>query len=524
MSIDITEVVKFLGQPTLAVPSELKRDILKVVTHLLSPQLERKNKKILVRHLKAGRTTSNTYKAILIESMLLELEGKPVSSLRLKKLLSEYRPSLPDGASTLATLNWRRFSGKHASDKRLTSHLDRETFFGLFNNTLAELDRVYKDVIADGERRFSRTGNVIVLTRQMIMPPHAPSVRTLEFAKNLTENHGKNVLIVCSSETTSEPTGPLVPQTVGQFSPQFLDISTVTYDGATLKFLMTGRGTFTEQAVRDTLKVMDDFDPEMILSIGAPNILAEPFSDRAFCFFYMSGHGTPMTRGQYFHTWDEPTEQEWTQMREEGVEDQHLFVSTPGYHKPEQFSSLSRSEFNLPEDAFVYAVIGLRLGDEVDTAFIDVLRKITAETNGYFLFAGRFDGFETAFDAVPDVKERCRFAGMQPDIMAVYEMCDAFLNPDRAGGGSSAAQALQAHLPVLTRPIGDVGFMVKQSPTHKTYEALAEAAVTLAKDEALYADYVAHAIQESDRLSVRNEYLQRILDEFNTFAETREAD
>lgn len=122
----------------------------------------------------------------------------------------------------------------------------------------------------------------------------------------------------------------------------------------------------------------------------------------------------------------------------------------------------------------------------------------------------------------PGLADRCHFAGMQPDIMAVYELCDAFINPDRAGGGSGAAQALQGHVPVLTRPIGDVGYMVKNAPTYESYEAMGDAAIAIANDKALHQSFIENAKKDGDRLSVRDEYLSRIMDEFEKFAEANE--
>lgn len=523
MSNDITQIVTFLAQPRLAVPEDLKNDLHKVVSTLLSPQINEDTKKILVGHLKQGRTTKDTYKAILIESMLLALEGKPASSIKLKALLAKYQPTLADGAATLSTLNWWRFSGKESADPRTRVHCDRETFYNVFDKTLEPLDALYKQVTGGSERPFARNGKVIVLTRQMIMPPHAPTVRTLEFAKNLIENHGKEVLIVCSSETTREPLGPLAPRAVGQFSPQFLDASTLNYEGHALKMVMTGRGIFSDDAVLNTLKIMDDFNPEMILSIGAPNILAEPFGDRAFCFFYMSGRDIPMTRNQHFHTWEALTPEQERTLKKEGTLGQHLFVSTPGYHRKEQHSTLAREQFGIPDDVFLFAVIGLRLASEVDEAFLKLMDKIAAETDSWFLLAGRLENYETVFDAFPRLKERAKFIGMQSDIMAVYELCNAYINPDRAGGGSSAAQALQGDVPVLTRHGGDVGFMVQNAPKYETYDDLAKDAVAIATDPAKYEEFAAKAKLDGDRLSVRNEYLSRIITEFEAFADRKSA-
>lgn len=520
----ITEVVGFLSRPELPMSTVASQDVINVAVALVESDLDPQNRDILLTHLKAGRKTKDIFKAIIIESILLNIVQKPVHSITLKNLLLKYKPTLTDSVGTFATLSWNAFNKGDVVDKRLLSHCDRDTMRHIFNCSLDHLERIFQEEAAEQKPVFTKSGKVVILTKQMQMPPHAPSVRTLEFAKNLMENHGKEVLIVCSSENSRQASGPIVPPILAHYDDRFLSgRDNVSYDGVNIPFKMCGDGIFNEDSAREGIRTILEFNPEIILSIGAPNLLGEVFHDSAFGFFYMSGRNMPLTRHQYFHTWEEPTQNDQKILKKEGISEQHLFTSTPGYHKPAKFSEMTKSQYGIPENSFLFAVIGGRLGSEVDVKFRQVLANIIkAQPRAHFVFAGKFEGFEDAFADQPQIKDHCHYIGTVSDIMALYDICDVYLNPTRKGGGSSAAQATMAGLPILTLPTGDVGFMAINFPDIADYNELTQVSVNISNDPSFLKTYQGYAEKEANRLNTRNAYIERILAEFEKFAEEKQ--
>ncbi|MBL4838228.1 MAG: glycosyltransferase [Kordiimonadaceae bacterium] len=519
MEDPIIEVISFLSDPATVAKESDKVKILDIANLLAHEEISSENLEILTMHLRRGRKTTDQYKALIINSILLILEKKPKYSKNLTNLLMAYTPSLQEGNATLASLQWAHFNGTASDNPKMLTHCSRPVIKKLFEQNLKSLTAIYDEEASDSDRVFEENGRVVIITKQMQIPPHAPSVRTLEFSKNLIEDHGKQVLIVCSAETSIEMGGAVVPATRGLYAEPFLNATTIQYEGHDLPFLLCGKGAFSEASARQGIRAILDFKPEMILSIGAPNLLGEVFHQSAFCFFYMSGRDIPITKNHYFHTWEPLSEDQKSQLERDGVLDQHLFVSTPGYHVQEKRADLAKADFQIPQDAFVFAIIGLRLEREVDTDFLDMLEVISKHTGAHFLFAGQFLQFDEAFAERPALKKSCHFIGMHPDIMAVYGLCDAYINPKRQGGGSSAAQALQAGIPVLATPGGDVGFMAVNMPVLETYADLAEAAVKIQQDDEFMATYKNITASEASRVSVRGKYLSRIMEEFKKFAE-----
>ncbi len=519
MNDNLKNLLFFLANPHETTQEHLKHAIQVGLNYLLYSSSHNINKKDISALLKQGINTRDPFKAILINYALLHLEQNPKYSAFLKAAIPNYSVSLEESNHLFQSLNIDLFNTDENVDSQLRQHLDRKVLKSVFDNTLSKVQQIYNRVLDGKIVGFERTNKVIILTRQMLLPPHAPSVRTLEFAKNIKENYGKEVLIVCSNEYTSQGYSPTIPVSNGSSCEVFFGKDSITYQDTILPFATYGDGVFTEASTEFCIRTILNFKPELILSISAPNLIAEVFKDTSFNFFYMSGSELPFTKTQYYHTWNPPTKEQHLIMQQENIEKQHLFISTPGYHKPVQFSSLKRHDFGLEETSFVFAIIGLRLNTEVTADFKNVIKAIIkGNDKARFLFAGNFSEYETTIQQDPTLNKYCCFIGMQPDIMAVYEMCDVFLNPTRSGGGSSAAQALQAGLPVLTLPSGDVGFMAQNFPNIIDYDEMASTAIRLSLDSNFLEQYLSITTLESNRVSIRDKYLSKIMDKFEKFA------
>jgi hypothetical protein len=58
------------------------------------------------------------------------------------------------------------------------------------------------------------------------------------------------------------------------------------------------------------------------------------------------------------------------------------------------------------------------------------------------------------------LSHRLHHIDFEPDLRALFTLCDRYLNPPRQGGGMSALLALVEHVPILTLPNCDVAGFV----------------------------------------------------------------
>ena len=93
---------------------------------------------------------------------------------------------------------------------------------------------------------------------------------------------------------------------------------------------------------------------------------------------------------------------------------------------------------------------------ELDEAFIHLVQSITRQNHEVaFVFIG---GLEEKKKLLQEAISQAQlyFIDYCTDLLGIYRIMDLYVNPDRNGGGYSAAMALASSLPVITLDHGDV--------------------------------------------------------------------
>ncbi|EXX88240.1 hypothetical protein BG53_00910 [Paenibacillus darwinianus] len=138
-----------------------------------------------------------------------------------------------------------------------------------------------------------------------------------------------------------------------------------------------------------------------------------------------------------------------------GIDGDSIIESVFTFDFKPQENRYTRAQLNLPENKFLIAVIGARLNDEVTPAFLDVFEQLY-KLGAHLVFIGGFDKHAEYAAKNSVFAEHSTALGFQSDVLAIMELCDLYANPQRTGGGSSAAEALYKGVPVVTLDSGDV--------------------------------------------------------------------
>ncbi len=482
-------------------------------------QADPANQATLVSLLQKMAAHKDSFLGALIHSLLFHMTGNPQNLKKLSSHLMRRQADLKETNGSFYSLSAMSFKSSGDEASKLDMGVGRRTFMKLFKDCKKQVRRLYKQIADADETPFAPNDHVVILTRQFLMPPHAPSLDTLKFAARLIQEYGKQVLIISTSEASAGQDGAVAPAVFANTDQRFVGRNKLDYEGVSISFALCGNGVFSDESVLQAIKMIEVVKPEMILSVGSPSLIAEVFAHRCFTFTYPTARGIPILEDCNFHTWDQPDEDMQSIVKREKLQEKYLFAQHPGFDVKPPSDGLTRAQFSIPEDKFVFVVVGVRLDTDVNTKFLELLERITDHPSAYIVFAGNFETYEKVVSAYPNVQKQSARIGFQTDIMAVYNISDAFLNPERKGGGSGIVYALQAGLPVLSLPTGDAGLAAAGFPETANYDALAETCVRLIDDKDMQAEYAKIAVAEAPKFSGRAALLERIMEEFKIHSE-----
>lgn len=149
-------------------------------------------------------------------------------------------------------------------------------------------------------------------------------------------------------------------------------------------------------------------------------------------------------------------------------------------------SSCTRAEFGLPEERFLIAIVGNRLGLEIDLDFLQVMKRILQKAaNTAFVIIGSSEEINPYFEE-QEFLENVYCMGYRKDLMDVYQTLDLFLNPKRSGGGFSSALTLNAEIPVVTLPGCDVAYNCGKEFVVQDYEEMVNIVCRYVEDKEFY--------------------------------------
>lgn len=339
---------------------------------------------------------------------------------------------------------------------------------------------------------------VIVLTEQMIYETHAPTKTALDRCHVIQNVLGKNILLINTAEVLSNVGRlPFVGEMEAAYEPANAGKEYMEWKGSRISFFQCNADTPNIPATKMVLDVVKEKKPQFIVNIGTSSVIASlmaavvPVISVALNFRSLDPTETTyQTLGRGLNEMDREI------LAYAGKGENHVIESRFTFSLKDQTTHLGRKELSLPEDAFVICVIGVRLDDEVDDAFLSMLEGAVKDRMAV-VFAGRFTKLEK-LERYPNLKAHFHFAGMQKDILAFLDNCDLCLNPHRVGGGTSAVEPLSKGVPVITLRFGDVWAVVGEDFAVDTFDEMAAEIERYRTDPKYYEKKSAMALDRAD--------------------------
>ena len=390
---------------------------------------------------------NNNYYNLVIYSILMSISNNAgYTNLYLKEVLFNSNAN-----NRNMYFVWNQF--KPRSLKKLVS-FDKETRLlcdELYERSYSGFSEELKEYFVKIPLSERNKNLVLIFTIQFLEDMHAPTRTVKERAKALIDS-GKDVLIINTAEQYTTDGYMLVYNLFeGEVLEKYNNISQVDIGEYKVPFLQIPDNLPIQYRMQVLAQIINKVKPYYILSVGTGSILADLCGNIVPCASMALAFSTlPKTKNKMKILGRKLSEEERQLYTEEDIiESRFTFELKP------QKKKFSRKKAGLPEDKFMLVVVGIRLEFEITKDFMDVLSK-ACQAGCYVIFAGVMDNYKRLMQDYPFVSENSSFIGYCDDILALMEICDLYINPDRLGGGFSIIEAFAKGKPGVYLNRGDV--------------------------------------------------------------------
>ncbi len=308
------------------------------------------------------------------------------------------------------------------------------------------------------EERHHR--RILVATDTLLSDRHAPTQMVLNLVRHLQGVLGYEVQLLVNvekinyDEVSSCWLHPFRPHYLSRYDGEFQR----EYQGCVIHGYQQIVNEEHFPQVREMLQEVEAWKPEMVWCIGGTSMIAELLGDITTMIAQACARGCAVSRAPMLLSGGDDGSSYIEEMKECIARNgQRIYTMLPCWEFPPPAGKHDKPSLGFEEDAFVIAIVGNRLDDEMDAEFIGVMREIARrEGRCRFMVIGSCHRDFSSSSLAGKVKN----LGYQEDLTGVLEAADLFLNPVRAGGGGSAVRAVSVGVPVITLPGCDVAVNV----------------------------------------------------------------
>ncbi len=376
---------------------------------------------------------------------------------------------------------WNQF--KRMSLKKLavfdnkSSQLCDELYNRSYNGFESELKEYFVKISLE-----ERDKNLVLIsTIQFLDETHAPTRTVIERAKAL-KHLGKTVIIINTAEQyTMKNYLPIYSAGFGRVLEKYNNVNELKIGNDRFPFIQMPEQSSIQYRMEIMIKLLQKYKPYYILSIGTGSMLADlcgnivPCASMALAFSTFPKTMNKMKilgRNLY-------KEEKSLYIEDDIIESRFTFELKP------QKGIFSREYKGLPEDRFILVVVGIRLEFEMTDGFMDMLEEVCSQ-GCYVVFAGIMDNYNKLMESYPVVSANSSFIGYCNDMLALMDICDLYVNPERLGGGFSIIEAFVKGKPGVYLKSGDVYTAGGESFAVDSFKEMAEQILKYKEDKDYY--------------------------------------
>lgn len=368
--------------------------------------------------------------------------------------------------------------------------------------------------------RFEDNNRVVILSRQFLSKSHAPTNFALQYAKDFI-SAGKEVIIISSCEQSQQQTGPFISTVKQNVNVDLSKTNKLSDDTDLLDFYQPPNPLDLEDCLVKTVQKIEDFDPAIICVIGNNCVVSEVMQDRAYVFMVPLANDLVLTEGNHYLITALDPAPSWDLAANEGLAGKLMFNKQKAMPPLPQSHTYTRAEYDIEEEAFVAAIVGNRLPAELTDGFLDCLDQMSAIPNLTYLFLGPIANRDQLFAGHEKTVSAATFIDYDKDLLAIYDLCDCFINPPRKGGGSSAYYATRKGLPVIGLNSGDCRSFVVDPTAFNSLEDYQPFLEKMTREAGFYTDCQTKSKSITDAFLSYDKFITHILDSYQAYCNQR---
>ena len=362
-------------------------------------------------------------------------------------------------------------------------------------------DRCYNDFLYQLEKNIVKIPSqernkdtIMVMAVQFLDNKHAPTKTVIERIKIL-RMLGKRVVFVNTAEIClMNGYLPVYMIDGASYFEKYDTFNEIEISGELVPFVQVPKRLSLPDKIQMIADVVNKIKPYYILSVGNGSLLADlcgnivPCASMAVVF-----SSIPKTKNKMKILGRKLKEEE-----KELYIDDDIIESRFTFELKPQKESYSRKDKGLPESSFMLVVVGTRLQFDITDAFMYMLSDVCSK-GCYVVFAGIMDNYNSLMEKYPVVSANSSFTGYCDDILALMEICDLYVNPDRTGGGFSIIEAFSKGKPGVYLKKGDVYTAGGEDFAVGNFDEMAKQILKY-KDDKDYYNYMAGLAKERAKL------------------------
>ncbi|MCM1398913.1 MAG: glycosyltransferase [Clostridium sp.] len=357
----------------------------------------------------------------------------------------------------------------------------------------------------------------VVITGQFLREQHGPTKTALDRCCVLQKKLGKRVLLINTAELlTMQGTVPFFGAMAGNYIPELLEEQTVSWKGETFQYYQCENIMPGEDEIVGLIDAVKRLKPSVVVEIGGSSLVAGLVNELIPVLdvgTIQSGCSQTLVKYQVIDA--NMLDYANTLMKAMDKDLSHIIQGKFTFALKKQTESVKRGDFGIRDDAFVMAVVGARLDEEMDECFLQFLDD-TVRDNMLIAVIGKCDSFEQKLSKHPGLKNYMVNLGFCSDVLSRLELCDLYINPTRRGGGTSVVEAMFKGKPAITVDFGDVAGIVGDRFSCKDYNEMGKLIERYYEDKEFYREQSDYARQLADvYLDSDNEFV-RIVKEYES--------